>query len=333
MATQQRTRPVARAVDSYRLLAAALTALAATMATSSLLGPLGAGLMRYRTSPTTLHQLVGGDAAALFVVTPLAVAAAVLAGRRHPVAPPLAAGIAGYALYTYAQVVIGQEYLRLPGNVERFFPLLLAAFLLAEATLVLAWRALSPHPPAPSRQLARAAGGTLLGAAAFLLLGLHLPTMVTAWTDPASMIEYASSPTPFWTVKLMDLGIVVPAAVAVGLGVLRGAAWARRMAYPLLTWLTCLGASVTAMAVVMLADGDPDASPMLAAGFAAVTVTLAGLTVAFGRPLAARRRPTASVLCYCAPDIPRDLVAPQAGRAAPLPSTSASPGRARSLSA
>ena len=149
---------------------------------------------------------------------------------------------------------------------------------------MLAWRALPPHPPAPSRRLARAAGVTLLGAAAFLLLGLHLPTMVTAWTDPASMVEYASSPTPFWLVKLMDLGIVVPAAVVVGLGVLRRAAWAQRVAYPLLIWLTCLGASVTAMAVVMLADGDPDASPVLVVGFAVVTVALAGLTVAFHRP-------------------------------------------------
>ncbi|MFI9639419.1 hypothetical protein ACIG87_05010 [Micromonospora sp. NPDC051925] len=333
MATQLTTRPAARAVDPYRPLAVVLTALAVAMATSSLLGPVGAGLMRYRTSPTTLHQLVGSDAAALLVVAPLAVAAAALARRRHPVAPPLAAGVAGFALYTYAQVVIGQEYLRLPGNVERFFPLLLAVFLLAGATLVLAWRALPPHPPAPSRRLARAAGVTLLGAAAFLLFGLHLPAMVTAWTDPNSMVEYAASPTPFWLVKLMDLGVVVPAAVVVGLGVLRRAAWAQRMAYPLLTWLTCLGASVTAMAVVMLVDGDPDASPALAVGFAAVTVALAGLTVAFHRPLAARPRPTANARCCCAPDLPWDLVAPAAGRAAPLPPGSASAERARSLRA
>lgn len=49
--------------------------------------------------------------------------------------------------------------------------------------------------------------------AAFLVVGLHLPSMPTAWTNPSAMTEYASSPTPFWLVELMDLGIVVPAAV------------------------------------------------------------------------------------------------------------------------
>lgn len=100
MATQLSTRPVARAVDPSRPLAVVLTALAATMATSSLLGPLGADLMRYRTSPTTMHQMVGGDAAALFVVAPLAVGVAGYALRpgRHRPGVPAAAGQCGAVL-------------------------------------------------------------------------------------------------------------------------------------------------------------------------------------------------------------------------------------------
>ena len=138
------------------LLAVVLALLALTMAASAILGPLVLGLLRYRTSPTTLNQLEGSDAAVLFVVVPATILAALLAARRHPAAPPLAAGIAVFALYTYAQVIIGQEYLRLPGNVERFFPLLLAVFVLAEAALVLGWRSCprSPRPratPAPHR--------------------------------------------------------------------------------------------------------------------------------------------------------------------------------------
>jgi hypothetical protein len=50
--------------------------------------------------------------------------------------------------------------------------------------------------------------------------------MVIAWQDPGRLTEYASSPTPFWMVKLMDLGIIVPAAIAAGVGLFRGAEWA-----------------------------------------------------------------------------------------------------------
>ncbi|SCE69845.1 hypothetical protein [Micromonospora mirobrigensis] len=302
------TRPAVRGKIRHRALAATLAALALAMAATSLVGPLGLGLMRYRTSPNTLHQLLGSDLAALVAVAPLTVAAAVLALRRHPVAPPLAVGLAVYALYTYAQVIIGQEYLREPGNVERFFPLLLVVFLLAEAVLVLGWRALPPTLPSPSPRLGRVAGLTLLVVAAFLVFGLHLRSMVMAWSDPSSLTEYASSPTPFWMVKLMDLGVVAPAAVVVGVGMLRRAGWARRAAYALLTGWTCLAASVTAMAVVMAVDGDPDASVALACGSGVAAIALGGLTVAFYRSLMTRcRTAPATPMCWCAPDVPRDV--------------------------
>ncbi|GGM21306.1 hypothetical protein GCM10011608_02470 [Micromonospora sonchi] len=271
-----------------RLLAWALAAAAGVIAAAALVGPLGLGLMRYRTSDTTLNQLLGSDAAALFVVAPLAIVAALLAVRRHPVAPLLATGIGGYAVYTYAQVIIGQEYLRLPGNVERFFPLLLTVFLLAEALLVLGWRATPAQLPPPSPRLARTAGVTLLVLAAFLVFGQHLRPMLIAWQDPSRLTEYASSPTPFWMVKLMDLGIIVPAAVATGIGVLRHAPWARRMIYTLLTGYSCLAVSVAAMAVVMIANGDPDASPALAVGVGLFALVFVTLIAALYRPLLRR---------------------------------------------
>lgn len=284
-----------RADTRRPLLAATVSALAVAIAVTSLVGPLLLGLIRYRTSPTTLNQLIGSDAAALFVIAPLGLLAAVLASRGHPAGPLLASGIGVFAVYTYAQVIVGQEYLRLPGNVDRFFPLLLTVFLLAEATLVLAWCAVPARPPVLSPGRERMVGVMLLAVAAFLVFGLHLPAMLTAWTDPAAMTEYVSSPTPFWLVKLMDLGIVVPVAVATGIGLLRHTGWARRLVYPLLTGYTCLAVSVAAMALVMNLHADPDASPALAAGFgafAAVFVVLAGLLY---RPLFERRgRPEAA---------------------------------------
>jgi hypothetical protein len=266
-------------------LAALLLLLAAGMAAVSVLGPVGLDVLQHRTSDTTLNQLRGGDAAALLVVAPLTVVAAVLARRRHPAAPLLATGIGAFAVYTYAQVVIGQEYLDLPGNVERFFPLLLAVFVTAEACLVLGWRAVPRDLPALSPVLRRTTGVALLAVAAFLVLGLHLRSMVTAWTDPTALTEYASSPTPFWLVKLMDLGVVVPLALATGVGVLRASDRAVRVMYPLLTAYTCLAASVAAMAVVMAVRDDPDASAVLVTGFAGFALLFAALTAAAYRPL------------------------------------------------
>jgi len=271
------------------MLSATVAVLGVLIAATSVAGPLLWGVMRYRTSPTTLNQLLGSDAAALFVVAPLAVLSAVLVGRRHPAGALLASGVGVFALYTYTQVIVGQEYLRLPGNVERFFPLLLAVFVLAEATVVLAWRAVPGRLPALPRRLERIAGGVLLGLAIFLVAGQHLRPLLLAWSDPASLTEYASSPTPFWLVKLMDLGIIVPIAAVTGMGLLRRAAWARRVMYPLLTAYTLLGVSVSAMGLVMNLHGDPDASLGMTGGFIGFAVVFAALTVALYRPLFAGR--------------------------------------------
>jgi hypothetical protein len=92
------------------------------------------------------------------------------------------------------------------------------------------------------------------------------------------MTEYASSPTPFWMVKLMDLGIIVPAAIATGTGLLLGADWARRSMYVLFTGYTCLAVSVAAMGMVMQLNRDPDAKPGLVAGFVVSALVFAILT-------------------------------------------------------
>jgi Na+-driven multidrug efflux pump len=114
--------------------------------------------------------------------------------------------------------------------------------------------------------------------------------MVIAWRDPSSLTEYASSPTPFWMVKLMDLGIIVPAALATGIGVLRGAAWARRGMYAMLTGYTSLAIAVAAMGLFMYVNDDPDASLGLAGGFGIFAGPFVTLTTLLYRPFFAHRR-------------------------------------------
>ena len=109
--------------------------------------------------------------------------------------------------------------------------------------------------------------------------------MLIAWQDPGQLTEYASSPTPFWLVKLMDLGIIVPSLVVTGVGLWRRTGWTRRVAYVLLTGYTCLAVSVATMALIMLINDDPDASAGLAVGFGVFAAVLIILTALLYRPL------------------------------------------------
>jgi hypothetical protein len=274
-----------------RLLGAGLVVLGAAVAAVATLGPLMFDVVRYRISPTSLNQIIGGDAAALTVVAPITVAVGVLAIRGHPAAPVLALAPSIFVVYTYTQLILGNEYLRLPGNVERFFPLLLAVFILAGAIALRAWNSIpAARLPATSAGVDRTAGVLLLVIAAFVVVGLHLPNYLDAMRDHPGTVQYLSSPTAFWLVKFMDLGIVVPAAIAVGVGALRRRPWARKPVYALLGAYTLIGASVAGMAITMVARHDPDASAVTAVGSVLMAALLAGVTGYVYRPLFRRAR-------------------------------------------
>ncbi|MFC5381668.1 hypothetical protein [Aquipuribacter nitratireducens] len=289
---------------STRPLTPVLLGLAGGTAAVTLLGPFGAGLLRPRTSPSGAAQLLGADVAGLLVVVPLCVVAAVLAWREHPVAAPLALGPSGFAAYTFTQYAVGQEWLTYPGTVERFVPLLLGLVVLGGTGLALAWTAAADVPPV-GRRLERTVGATLLVLAVFLVVGLHLPTLLDAMSPVPTGSEYLATPTAFWLVKLMDLALLVPLAVATGVGLLRHRAWARRPMYAVLGTYTLVGTSVVAMAVVMLVRDVDGASVPLALGLALFTSVFWVLTVAALRPLrrprAARRPVSGDVLRLPAP--------------------------------
>jgi hypothetical protein len=181
-----------------RLLGAGLLMLGAAVAVVAALGPLVLDVLRYRVSPTSLNQVVGGDAAALAVVAPITVAVGVLAIRDHPAAPMLALAPSIFVVYTYTRLILGNEYLRLPGNVERFFPLLLLVFILAAVIAVRAWTSIpATRLPPTSAGVDRMAGVLLLVIAVFVVLGLHLPNYLDAMSDRPETVQYLSSPSAF----------------------------------------------------------------------------------------------------------------------------------------
>lgn len=244
-----------------RVLGTALASLGGLIIVYVVLGPLVLDVIHFRTTPSGLNQVRGGDLAALVVVAPVCMAVGRLAWRGHPAAPVLALAPAMFAMYMYSQLILGNEYLHLPGNVERFFPLLLAMFLLAAAIMLSCWGITQPEElPASSQRLQRGSGILLVVMAAFVVVGIHLPGLADALRDHPSGAAYLAMPTTFWVVKFYDLGIVAPAALTVGVGLLRRRQWARKPAYAILGGYVLLGWSVAGMAWSMLLSGDPDAS-------------------------------------------------------------------------
>jgi hypothetical protein len=267
-----------------RVLGAGLVSLGGLIIVYALLGPLVLNVIQFRTSASGLNQIRGGDLAALLVVAPVCLAVGRLAWRGHPAAPTLALAPATFAMYTYSQLILGNEFLHRPGNVERFFPLLLAMFVLAAALTVRCWSLAHPGD-LPSRRLERGSGILLVVIAAFVVLGLHLPTLVDALRDHPTGAAYLATPTTFWVVKFYDLGIVVPAALVVGVGLLRRRVWARKPAYAILGGYVLLGCSVAGMAWSMLLGGDPDASWALALGLTGIAGAGAVFAYFLYRPL------------------------------------------------
>jgi hypothetical protein len=280
--------PVAEGAPAPRstVLGVALLALGLGAALVALLGPLVLGVFDYHVSSGASGQIRGGDVAALLLVAPVSIAAGVLVLQGRVLGAALALGPATFGLYMYFQLATGGDPHRYPGNVEVFFPVLLALFLLAGYVAWQAWRTLLPVTlPSAGRGVDRLSGGFLLVVATFLVLGLHLPGLMTLWRGEPTE-EYLADPGVFWVVKVMDLGLVVPALVLVGLALLRHHPERVGAARYAVTGLgALLGSSVAGMAVVMQATDAPGSSPALTVAFctfAVVALVVAALQL---RPL------------------------------------------------
>ena len=279
MASISRSRP---GVAGQHWPAAALLSLGVLLALAALLGPLVLGAIEWRISANSLNQTYGADGAALLLLAPTAVVAAWLAWRGGPVAAPLAFGLGLASLYYGIASVLGAEYVRYPGNNERFFLLYLVIIVVAWVVAAWGWSAMGDAPPRPSRRLARRAGllfiaGGLLMSVAWLL---QLATIaVDGSLSQADALAYDESPTAFWVVRIVDLGFIVPLAIWSGFGLWRGWSSAAKAATGVAAFLTLQAVAVLTMGVVMVVRGDPTATPLLVAILTPITLGIAAVTV------------------------------------------------------
>jgi hypothetical protein len=254
-------------------LGVASIALGTGLIANSLLGPFVADVVHYPWSSSMQNQAIGLEAVSLLVVGPLCVVAGLVAIRGRAVAPVLAFGPAAYTAYMAVQYVIGPGYVYYAG----ILPLHLALFVLGLGVAVAAWNAARPERlPMMSRRSERRYAVVLLGLAAFVV-SRYVPNLFAAIAGDPIAPEFRRDVSMYWSIVLLDLGVVVPATVAGALCLLRGSVWARKSVYAIVGWFALVPPSVAAMAIVMLVRGDPDAS----AGQATVLTAAAAVFAAF----------------------------------------------------
>lgn len=269
------------APTNHRLSGIALIALGVGLVANSLLGPFIADAIQYPFSESVLNQMIGLEAFSLVLVAPLCIFAGVLAVRRHPAAPLVAFGPAAYTTYMFLQYVVGPEYRYYPG----VLPLHLALFVLGTGIAVAAWT--SAHRellPRMTRRSDRRYGVLLLVLAAFIV-SRYLPALFAALRGDPLTAEFRDDVSMYWTIFLLDLGIVVPATIAAAVALIRGTDWAGKALYAVFGWFALVPPSVAAMSIVMVANDDPNASAGQAIVFTIVAVVFAAFAVRLFRTL------------------------------------------------
>jgi hypothetical protein len=261
--------------------ASGLLVLAGCLLLNSALGPLVTGAVDYPISASMENQLRGLELVTVLLVVPWLVATAVLARRGHPAAPLLAIGPAGYTAYMFVQYVLGPEY----GAYSWIVLFHLGIASLAGGLVLVAWQQAVTQPvPSldPARRRRRAV--LLLALAGFVLLR-YVPAFVGAAGGTPIADEFQDARTFFWSIVLLDLGVVVPATIAAAVALLRGTPGGDRAAYGVLGWFALVPPSVAAMAVVMLVRDDPYASLSTTVLLIVASVAFAAVAVAAFRPL------------------------------------------------
>jgi hypothetical protein len=254
-------------------LGIASIALGLGLIANSLLGPLIAGLIAYPFSKSMLNQTIGLEAVSLLVVAPLCILAGVLAIRGNAAAPLLGFGPAAYTAYMFLQYVVGPEYRYYPGAL----PLHLALFALGAGTSVAAWASVDPARLPHMRRPSERRYAVLLMMFAAFIVSRYVPALLAGIRGEPLTAESRNDVSMYWSIFLLDLGIVVPATIAAAVGLLRDLDWGRKALFAVLGWFALVPASVAAMSVVMVVRNDPNASVGQATVFTIAALVFTGL--------------------------------------------------------
>lgn len=249
------------------ILGFGLLALAATLVANSVLGPLLFDVIDYPVSTTMRNQTIGLDAANLAVVAPACAVVGWLALRGNRWAPLLALGPTTYAAYMFIQYIAGPDH----AKYVAVLPLQLVGFVLGWAMAGFAW---SARPSFGRPHVRRAAHTVVVGLLASFVVLRYSSGLVATFTEEPLPSELRADLAMYWLIFLMDLGVFVPVAVAVMVGLWRGSEWAMPALAGLVAWYLLVTVAVGGMSIVMVVNDDQYASSGQLGLFAAMTLAL-----------------------------------------------------------
>ncbi len=253
-----------------RWLGIGMLLLAAGLGINTLLGPLFLAAIHYPFTETVYNETLGLEAVSLLLIAPLALVAGVLTLRGHRAGPILAIGPAGYAAYMLVQYVVGPQYTTYQPSIA----LHIGLFILSAALILRAW-SVADHVPMP----AVSRGWAVV---ALLLAGFVMSRWMGVFTGLATA-EPVPAATPdltmYWSIFLLDIGVIVPAGIATAVGLLIGSRWAARAMFGLMGWFALVPPSVAAMSIVKLLRDDPNGSTADTIVFVVVTLIFWSLAI------------------------------------------------------
>jgi hypothetical protein len=188
----------------------------------------------------------------------------------------------------FVQYVLGPEYSHY--SLAALFHVVVTA--IAGSLGVWAWTLSARATPRPAATVTRRSDRLrallLVGYAGFVLL--RYAGSVTGAVEGAPIgAEFEEARTFFWSIYLLDLGVVVPATLVASLQSWRGTDAGRRGVAAVVGWFALVPPSVAAMALVMLARDDPHASAGTALLLTAASVVFAVVAVRVLGPLVRTR--------------------------------------------
>jgi len=264
-----------------------LAAMATLLAAVAALSGLGiSGL--YVDAPNWVQQARGTDLATLFLAVPV-LAVGLWTATRGSRAGQLAV-VAGLLYLVYNYAIFAFSVAMNPLTAAH-----IAIFGLALWSLVIAGRnAADGAEPVTERLNRRVAGGLLVGTGAmFGLLWLgQIATTSTTGVLPPDLVKAGVSSNPVYA---LDLAFFLPLCVVAGVGLIRRNA-AAGFAFPMLIWVTLMGAGVAGGFLMMAMAGDTIALPVVglvtvlsvAAAILAAVAVVRPASVASARPATLR---------------------------------------------